>query len=182
MTPVPEQDNPIQRTTRTFARYNQKVTRTHAMPFGYAHDPRPRDWDSSPGEYGSDGGEDHRDRRVCAGSAPVECVPVSAWWAVSPRDAKAHSLRLSDHSPVLQTRCGHALPAGVVAHDRLPGWQWCVPCMVAHLMPEPVSAGKTPAGRRLNPAPFSVPGGQPVPAPSPPPGALPGGSARAGWR
>jgi hypothetical protein len=129
--------------------------------------PRPRDRDSSPGEYGSDGDEDHHDRRVRAGSAPVECVPVSARWAVSPRDAKAHSLPLSDHSPVLQTRCGHALPAGVVVHDRLPGWQWCLPCMVAHLMPAPVSARKTPAGRRLNPAPFSVPGGQPVPAPVP---------------
>ncbi|HET9253732.1 MAG TPA: hypothetical protein VFO16_00840 [Pseudonocardiaceae bacterium] len=99
---------------------------------------------------------------------------MSGRWAVSPWDAKAHSLRLSDHSPVLQTRCGHALPAGVVAQDRLPGWQWCVPCLMAHLMPEPVPARKTPAGRRLNPAPFSVPGGQPVPAPAP--------AGRAAWR
>ncbi len=96
----------------------------------------------------------------------MNCVLVTTRWAVCPTDGTTHSLLPNDHSPVVQARCDHALPVGVVAHDHLPGWQWCVPCMVAHLVPAPVFARKTPAGRQLSDAPESAPGGQPVPAPA----------------
>lgn len=61
-------------------------------------------------------------------------------WAISPTDGRDHSLPEGDHPPgVLQARCGHLLPLCVEQHDHLPGRQWCVPCMVAHLLPAPVS-------------------------------------------
>ncbi|MGH3825532.1 MAG: hypothetical protein ACRDRA_22240 [Pseudonocardiaceae bacterium] len=81
--------------------------------------------------------------------------PGPARWASSPTDGKAHSLLPGDR---WLAWCGHALPVGVVAHDQLPGWQWCVPCLVAHLVPEPVSPG-TPTGRWLSDAP-EAPGGR----------------------
>lgn len=102
--------------------------------------------------------------RMRAGSTPVDCVLVTTRWAVCPTDGKAHSLLPGNHSPVVQARCGHSLPVGVVAHDHLPGWQWCVPCMVAHLVPAPVFARKNPGWPPVSHAPESAPGGQPVPA------------------
>ncbi|MGH3673341.1 MAG: hypothetical protein ACRDSH_22400 [Pseudonocardiaceae bacterium] len=81
---------------------------------------------------------------------------IPARWVISPTDGKAHSLvQVGDHLPgVLGARCGRLLPVGVVAHDHLPGWQWCLPCLWGYLVPPPVFSRKTPAGHRWNPAPF----------------------------
>jgi hypothetical protein len=49
----------------------------------------------------------------------------------------------------------------VIVNDHLLGW-WCVPCLVAYLLPAPVRT--SPADRRLS---EETPGAQPVP---PPPG------------
>ena len=90
-----------------------------------------------------------------------------ARWAISPTDGKTHSLLpVVDHPPEgLQAQCGHWLPWSAVAHDHLLGWRWCVPSMVAHLVPAPVFPRKLPAGCQLSETPGSAPGGQPVPDP-----------------
>lgn len=87
-------------------------------------------------------------------------------WAISPTDHRTHSLLpAGDHPPgVWQARCGHRLPGGVVTHDHLLGWRWCVPCLVAHLVPALVFPYKTPAGRWSSPiSDPPSPGGQPIP-------------------
>jgi hypothetical protein len=81
-------------------------------------------------------------------------VSALARWVISPTDGRAHSLPVDGHPPgALRTRCGHWLSLCVVQHDHLPGRQWCVPCMVAHLLPAPVFGHEIPAGRRSSPAP-----------------------------
>jgi hypothetical protein len=91
-------------------------------------------------------------------------VEDPARWAMSPTDHRVHSLLPDDHPPgMLQAWCGHWLPVWVVQHDRLPGWPWCVPCLVAYLVPAPVFPPKIPAGRRSSMTPDVAPGGQSAP-------------------
>jgi hypothetical protein len=89
-----------------------------------------------------------------------------AVWVLSPTDGKAHLLAVEGaNCAPLTTQCGRSLPFGVLQHDRLPSRQLCRDCFAAYLLPAPVFARMTPAGRRLN-APESAPGGQPVPDPA----------------
>jgi hypothetical protein len=88
---------------------------------------------------------------------------------LSPTDGTAHLLAIAGahgDGVLLTTLCRLLLPSGILQYDHMPGRQLCRECVGAHLLPAPVFARMTPAGRRLSDAPESAPGGQPVPAPS----------------
>lgn len=86
-----------------------------------------------------------------------------AAWVLCPTDGKAHLLAVEGaHGVLLTTQCGRSLPAGILQHDRLPSRQLCPECVAAYLLPAPVFARMTPAGRRSS-GPVRSPGGQPVP-------------------
>ncbi len=85
-----------------------------------------------------------------------------ASWVLCPADGKAHLLAVeSAHGVLLTTPCGRSLPSGILQHDRLPSRQLCPECVAAYLLPAPVFARLTPAGRRSS-GPVRSPGGQPV--------------------